>query len=77
MRTLAVAGVGLYTRSSLTSKASWRADSSASSSNNTHPRFRDFFLYFPSRAQVSPALKAFVEVASQLMKAPKSRRSSN
>lgn len=32
------------------------------------------FLYFPSRAQVSPALKAFVEVARELVSESKSRK---
>jgi DNA-binding transcriptional LysR family regulator len=32
-----------------------------------------FFLYFPSRAQVSPALRAFVDVARE-MAGPSSRR---
>jgi len=29
-----------------------------------------FFLYFPSRAQVSPALRAFVSVAREVMAEP-------
>ena len=29
-----------------------------------------FFLYFPSRAQVSPALRAFVDVARELARKP-------
>jgi hypothetical protein len=29
-----------------------------------------FFLYFPSRAQVSPALRAFVDVARELAGKP-------
>lgn len=34
-----------------------------------------FFLYFPSRSQVSPALRAFVDVARELAKeAPRARR---
>ena len=32
------------------------------------PRVPGLFLYFPSRAQVSPALKAFVDVARDVMK---------
>jgi DNA-binding transcriptional LysR family regulator len=33
-----------------------------------------FFLYFPSRAQVSPALRAFVDVARELIAEPKRSR---
>ena len=33
-----------------------------------------FFLYFPSRAQVSPALRAFVSVARELLPVPTTRR---
>jgi DNA-binding transcriptional LysR family regulator len=38
------------------------------------PKVPGLFLYFPSRAQVSPALKAFVQVASQMQKAPRPTR---
>jgi hypothetical protein len=35
------------------------------------PEVPGLFLYFPSRAQVSPAFKAFVDVARQVASAPK------
>ncbi len=34
-----------------------------------------FFLYFPSRAQVSPALRAFVDVAREMVRRPNPRAS--
>lgn len=38
------------------------------------PAIPGLFLYFPSRAQVSPALKAFVAVARELADAPKTTK---
>ena len=38
------------------------------------PEVPGLFLYFPSRAQVSPALKAFVDVARQVMNESKPMR---
>jgi DNA-binding transcriptional LysR family regulator len=35
------------------------------------PRDPGFFLYYPSRAQVSPALRLFVDVAKQVLASPK------
>jgi DNA-binding transcriptional LysR family regulator len=39
------------------------------------PEVPGLFLYFPSRAQVSPALRAFVELARELAEKPKKRSS--
>jgi len=36
-----------------------------------------FFLYFPSRAQVSPALRAFVDTAREMARSPSSVRAGN
>jgi len=74
MRRLAVAGVGLY-----------YALEPSLANELARGRLRivlepyacqvpGLFLYFPSRAQVSPALKAFVEVARQVMNEPKPRK---
>ncbi len=38
------------------------------------PEVPGLFLYFPSRAQVSPALKAFVDVARQVMNESKTAK---
>lgn len=65
MRRLAVEGVGLH----YTLEAQIAAELRAGALRVVLERFAaevpGFFLYFPSRAQVSPALRAFVDVARE------------
>lgn len=75
-RALAVAGVGLHyafepTLSEDLARGRLRVVLEAYA-----PEVPGFFLYFPSRAQVSPALKAFVEVAREVTGGSKSTKGS-
>jgi DNA-binding transcriptional LysR family regulator len=73
MRALAVAGVGLFY--SLES----RVESDLTSGRLRvvlepyTPKVSGLYLYFPKRSQVSPALKAFVEIAREKAKADRAR----
>lgn len=63
MRNLAVAGVGLYYALEPTVEAEIARGQLRVVLEPYAPEVPGLFLYFPSRAQVSPALKAFVDVA--------------
>lgn len=65
MRSLAVAGVGLYYALEPIVAAELDRGQLRVVLEQYAPDVPGLFLYFPSRAQVSPALKAFVEVARQ------------
>lgn len=67
MRILAVAGVGLYYALEPMVEAELARGQLRVVLEQYAPDVPGLFLYFPSRAQVSPALKAFVDVARQLM----------
>jgi DNA-binding transcriptional LysR family regulator len=71
MRLLAVSGVGLLyaLESSIADDLSRRRLSVVL--EPYAPAVPGLFLYFPSRAQVSPALKAFVEIARELADEPR------
>ena len=66
-RALAVAGVGLYY--TLEPKVAPELESGELEVvlADYAPEVPGLFLYYPSRAQVSPALEAFVEVARETM----------
>lgn len=66
-RLLAVAGVGMLYVLESTIAAELADDRLRVVLEPYAPVVPGLFLYFPSRAQVSPALKAFVEVARELM----------
>lgn len=68
MRTLAVAGVGLcYALEPLIADELARGELRVVLEPYA-PEVPGLFLYYPSRAQVSPALKAFVELMRELMR---------
>jgi DNA-binding transcriptional LysR family regulator len=74
MRALAVSGVGL-----LYALEPTIADELASGKlrvllESYAPEVPGLFLYFPSRAQVSPALKAFVDCAQNELKEKRSKK---
>lgn len=70
MRTLAVAGVGLCYALEPTVLGELSSGQLRVVLEPYAPEVPGLFLYFPSRAQVSPALKAFVEVARQVTSEP-------
>jgi DNA-binding transcriptional LysR family regulator len=67
MRLLAVAGVGLFYALEPTIADELSRGRLRVVLEQYAPAVPGLFLYFPSRAQVSPALKAFVDVARQVM----------
>jgi DNA-binding transcriptional LysR family regulator len=69
MRLLAVAGVGLLYSFEPQIAEELRTGSLRVVLEPYAADVPGFFLYFPSRAQVSPALRAFVDVARELGKA--------
>jgi len=74
-RRLAVAGVGLiYTMEPLIAD-DLRAGKLRVVMEAYAPLVPGLFLYFPSRAQLSPALRAFVNIAREVAGQPKPRRS--
>jgi DNA-binding transcriptional LysR family regulator len=73
MRTLAVAGVGLYYALEPGVATDLAADKLRIVLETYSPEVPGLFLYYPSRAQISPALKAFVDVARNVTQ-PKRRR---
>jgi DNA-binding transcriptional LysR family regulator len=75
MRSLTMAGVGLGYALEATVAAEIARNKLRVVLEPYLPEVPGLFLYFPSRAQVSPALKAFVETARELMKEPKPKRS--
>ncbi len=72
MRILAVAGVGLYYALEPVVADEIARGQLRVVLEQYAPEVPGLFLYFPSRAQVSPALKAFVQVARQMQKEPSS-----
>ena len=66
MRSLAVAGVGLYYALEPTIAKELSRGQLRVVLEPYAPEVPGLFLYFPSRAQVSPALKAFVDVAREV-----------
>jgi DNA-binding transcriptional LysR family regulator len=66
MRSLAVAGVGLYYALEPTIADELSRGQLRVVLEPYAPEVPGLFLYFPSRAQVSPALKAFVDVAREV-----------
>ena len=70
MRSLAVAGVGLLYMFEPEIGDELRAGSLRLVLEPYAAAVPGFFLYFPSRAQVSPAFRAFVDVARELGKQP-------
>jgi DNA-binding transcriptional LysR family regulator len=75
MCSLAVAGVGLYYALEPTIAGELERGVLRVILEQYAPAIPGLFLYFPSRAQVSPALKAFVEVAREVTDDPNQRRS--
>jgi DNA-binding transcriptional LysR family regulator len=75
MRALAVAGVGLLYAFEPVIADELRRGSLRLILEQYAAAVPGFFLYFPSRAQVSPALRAFVDVARE-MAGPSNRRAS-
>jgi DNA-binding transcriptional LysR family regulator len=75
MRVLAVAGVGLLYVFEPEIEDALRRGSLRVVLEPYAAAVPGFFLYFPSRAQVSPALRAFVDLARELAR-PSSRRAS-
>lgn len=71
MRVLAVTGVGLYYALEPSVAEELARDELRVVLEPYAPEVPGLFLYYPSRAQVSPALKAFVVVARQVMTAKK------
>jgi DNA-binding transcriptional LysR family regulator len=69
MRILAVAGIGLYYALEPTIADELARGSLRVVLEPYAPAVPGLFLYFPSRAQVSPALKAFVDVAREVVRA--------
>ena len=75
MRRLAVAGVGLLYAFEPQIADELRRGSLRIVLEEYAAAVPGFFLYFPSRAQVSPALRAFVDVARELSRQSKQRAS--
>jgi DNA-binding transcriptional LysR family regulator len=73
MRSLAVAGVGLYYALEPTIADELSRGQLRVVLEPYAPVVPGLFLYFPSRAQVSPALKAFVDVAREVTNESSSR----
>ena len=67
MRVLAVAGVGLHYALEPTVEADIASGALRPVLEPYAPEVPGLFLYYPSRAQVSPALQAFVDVARSVM----------
>jgi DNA-binding transcriptional LysR family regulator len=74
MRSVAVAGVGLYYVLEPTVERELARGQLRVVLEQYAPEVPGLFLYFASRAQVSPALKAFLDVARQLLNESKSAR---
>jgi DNA-binding transcriptional LysR family regulator len=70
MRELAVAGVGLFYAMESTVTRELTRGQLRVVLEAYAPEVPGLFLYFPSRAQVSPALKAFVAVAREVTRVP-------
>jgi DNA-binding transcriptional LysR family regulator len=68
MRTLAVAGVGLYYALEPGVATDLASGKLRIVLEPYSPEVPGLFLYYPSRAQISPALKAFVDVARNVTK---------
>ncbi len=75
MRVLAVAGVGLLYMFEPEIADELRRGSLRLVLEQYAAVVPGFFLYFPSRAQVSPALRAFVDVAREMARPPNRRAS--
>jgi DNA-binding transcriptional LysR family regulator len=75
MRLLAVAGVGLLYTFEPQIADELRRGALRVVLEQYAAEVPGFYLYFPSRAQVSPALRAFVDVARELARQPKLRTS--
>ncbi len=73
MRALAISGVGLLYMFEPVIADELRRGSLRLVLEQYAPAVPGFFLYFPSRAQVSPALRAFVDVARELATESKQR----
>ncbi len=73
MRLLAVAGVGLFYGFEPAIAEDLRAGRLRVVLEPYAAAVPGFFLYFPSRSQVSPAFRAFVDVARELAPGPKQR----
>jgi DNA-binding transcriptional LysR family regulator len=73
MRVLAIAGVGLLYTFEPQIADELRRGSLRLVLEQYAAAVPGFFLYFPSRAQVSPALRAFVDVAREKATEPKQR----
>lgn len=71
MRSLAVAGVGLLYALEPSIAAELSSGQLQPVLEAYAPEVPGLFLYYPSRAQVSPALKAFVDVAREVTKPPR------
>jgi DNA-binding transcriptional LysR family regulator len=76
MRAMAVAGVGLVYTLEDRIAGELKAGRLRVVLAPYAPEVPGLYLYFPSRSQVSPALKAFVEVARGKMKGSDTRASS-
>ncbi len=74
MRLLAVAGVGIVYAFEPQIAGDLRSGSLRLVLEQYAAAVPGFFLYFPSRAQVSPALRAFVDVAREVMVEDAARR---
>jgi DNA-binding transcriptional LysR family regulator len=74
MRTLAVAGVGLHYALEPGVAAELASGKLRVVLESYAPEVPGLFLYYPSRAQISPALRAFVEIARNVMRPERRRR---
>jgi len=74
MRTLAVAGVGLHYALEPGVAGELASGKLRTVLEPYSPEVPGLFLYYPSRAQISPALRAFVEMARSVMKPERNRR---
>jgi DNA-binding transcriptional LysR family regulator len=68
MRAMAIAGVGLLYSLERRVESDLASGSLRTVLESYAPHAPGLYLYFPKRSQVSPALKAFVEVARELIK---------
>jgi DNA-binding transcriptional LysR family regulator len=69
MRAMAVAGVGLFYSLESRVESDLRSGRLRVVLEPYAPEVPGLYLYFPKRSQVSPALKAFVEIAREKVKA--------
>jgi DNA-binding transcriptional LysR family regulator len=74
MRTLAVAGVGLHYALEPGVAAELASGKLRVVLESYAPEVPGLFLYYPSRAQISPALQAFVQIARSVMTPERRRR---